>query len=152
MFKTVNQRVSIVLLLIAALYLIIAYQIPSYPYTEVDADVIPKTLGWLLVLLSASLFFLKDSDSEEQKERRKIPKKEIGVLLVVAGFILVYIALLEIIGFVLVTGLFIFFCSWFLGYKKYITNAIVSILFPIIMYLMFTELLKLSLPSGILPF
>lgn len=152
MFKTVNQKVSIVLLVIATVYLLLAYQLPSYPYTNVDADVIPKVLGWLLVILSIFLFISRDSETEEQKDSRKIPKKEIGILIAVGGFILAYILLLEVIGFVLVTALFIFFCTWFLGYKKFVTNGIVSILFPVGLYLMFTELLNISLPSGILPF
>lgn len=152
MLKTVNQKVSLVLLGIGVVYLVLAYQIPSYPYTEVDADVIPKVLGYLLIFLSILLFLSKDSETEEQKESRKIPKKEIGMLLAVAGFILLYIMLLELLGFVIVTTLFIYFCSWFLGYKNHIANGLVSILFPVLLYLMFTELLKMNLPSGILPF
>lgn len=152
MLKTVNQKVSLVLLAIGVTYLILAYQIPSYPYTEVDADTIPKILGYLLIFLSILLFLSKDSETEEQKDRRKIPKKEVGMLLGVVGFILLYIMLLEMLGFIIITALFIYFCSWFLGYTKHITNGLVSILFPLILYLMFTELLKMNLPSGILPF
>ncbi|WP_067729124.1 tripartite tricarboxylate transporter TctB family protein [Oceanobacillus damuensis] len=152
MLKTVNKKVSLVLLAIGTGYLILAYQIPSYPYTQIDADVIPKTLGYLLIFLSVLLFISKDSETEEQKARRNIPKKEVGMLLVVAGLILLYIILLEIIGFVLVTAVFIYSCSRFLGYKSHITNGVVSISLPVLMYLMFTELLKISLPSGILPF
>lgn len=152
MLKTVNQKVSLVLLAIGAGYLILAYQIPSYPYTQVDADIIPKVLGYLLIFLSVLLFLSKDSETEEQKARRKIPKKEVGMLLGVGGIILFYIMLLEILGFVVVTALFIFVCSRFLGYKNHLVNGLVSVLFPIILYLMFTELLKISLPSGILPF
>lgn len=152
MLKAVNQKVGLVLLVIGIVYLVLAYQIPSYPYTEVDADAIPKVLGFLLIILSVFLFLSKDSETEEQKERRKIPKKEVGMLLGVAGFILLYIMLLEVLGFIVVTALFIYFCSWFLGYKNHIANGLVSVLFPVILYLMFTELLKMNLPSGILPF
>lgn len=152
MLKTVNQKVSLVLLAIGVFYLIFAYQIPSYQYTEVDADAIPKILGYLLVFLSVLLFFSKDSETKEQKEKRNIPKKEIAMLLGVAGFILLYIMFLEALGFIIVTACFIYFCSWFLGYKNHLANGLVSILFPVILYLMFTELLQMNLPSGILPF
>ncbi|MHA6252787.1 tripartite tricarboxylate transporter TctB family protein [Oceanobacillus sp. CAU 1775] len=152
MFKTVNQKVSLVLLAIGAIYLVLAFQIPSYPYTQIDADVIPKGLGYLLIFLSILLFFSKDSETKEQKEKRDIPKKEVGMLLGVALFILFYIMLLEILGFVIVTAIFVYFCSWFLGYKKHVTNGIVSIMFPVLLYLMLSELLQMSLPSGILPF
>lgn len=152
MLKTLNQRVSIILGLIAAGYLFLTYRIPSYAYSQVDADVIPLALGWLLVLLSIFLFFIKDSETPEQKERRDIPKKDLGVLIAVFSFIFIYILFFELLGFVLVTAIFIFFCSWFLGYKQHITNGIVSVIFPIVMYIMFTEFLRISLPQGILPF
>lgn len=152
MFKTLNQKVSIVIIGVAIVYLILAYQLPSYPYAIVDADLLPKGLGYLLIVLAIGLFFTKDSETEEQKARRNIPKKDIIALLIVVVFIFFYIFLLEILGFVVVTALFIFFCSWYLGYKKHIVNGIVAILFPVFMYLMFTEFLQIRLPQGILPF
>ncbi|MUK90159.1 tripartite tricarboxylate transporter TctB family protein [Ornithinibacillus sp. L9] len=152
MLKTLNQKVSLVLLAIAAGYLLLSYQLPSYPYAIVDADVLPKGLGYLLVILVIALFFTKDSETEEQKARRNIPKKDILALLAVFAFVFFYIFLLEILGFVLTTALFIFFCSWFLGYKKHLTNIIVAVLFPLFMYFTFTEFLQISLPQGILPF
>lgn len=105
-----------------------------------------------MIFLSLLLFFSKDEESEEKKEERKIPKKEIGMLLGIGAFILLYIMFLEVLGFVVTTVLFIYLCSWFLGYKNHIVNGIVSILLPVGLYFMFTEFLKISLPSGILPF
>ncbi|MDC3412015.1 tripartite tricarboxylate transporter TctB family protein [Aquibacillus sp. 3ASR75-11] len=152
MLKTINQKISIVLILLAIGYLIMSYRLPSYPYTPVDADVVPKGLGWLLIILSIFLFFSKNTETKEQRARRNIPKKEFAVLGAVFLFIFLYIWLLEIVGFVIMTGVFIFFCSWFLGYKKYKTNIIVSVLFPFFMYVTFSYFLKISLPQGILPF
>ncbi|CEI82432.1 hypothetical protein J18TS1_29940 [Oceanobacillus oncorhynchi subsp. incaldanensis] len=151
MLKSINSRVSLVLLVIAIVYLIFSYQLPSYAYTEVDADVIPKVLGWLLVFLAILLFFSKDNETEAQRQKRNIPKKEIGMLLGVGALIFIYIFLLEILGFILVSALFIFFCSLFLGYRSHIVNGIVSIAFSAFIYFVFTSLLQISLPSGILP-
>lgn len=152
MLKTLNQRISIVLILIGAGYLVLTFQLPSYPYVPADADLVPMVLGTLLIILAVCLYFSKESETEEQKARRNIPKQDVIALLAVFGFILVYIIFLEILGFVLITALFIFFCSWFLGYKKHITNLLVSVIFPVFMYVMFTEFLRISLPQGILPF
>ncbi|MFD1387576.1 tripartite tricarboxylate transporter TctB family protein [Oceanobacillus oncorhynchi subsp. oncorhynchi] len=152
MLKTMNQRLSVILLIIAVGYLVLTYQLPSYGYTQVDADVIPSVLGWVLIALAIGLFFTKDSETEEQKKKRVIPKKEVLILILVAVFLFVYIMFLEMLGFILMTAIFIFFCSRFLGYKKHITNVIVSIVFPIFMYFVFTEFLRISLPQGILPF
>ncbi|MEN2768581.1 tripartite tricarboxylate transporter TctB family protein [Ornithinibacillus xuwenensis] len=152
MFRTLNQRISGVLLILAIVYLLLAYQLPSFAYTEIDADVVPKGLGYILVALSIGLFFSKDSETDEQKARRKIPKKDILILLAVFAFVFVYIFFLEILGFIVTTAIFIFGCSWFLGYRKYLVGALVAILFPLFMYLTFTQFLKINLPQGILPF
>src|SRR5688572_21067168 len=112
-----------VLAVIAIGYLILAYQLPEYDLIPVDSDVIPKVLGYLLLILSIILFFVKD---EEKTEISFLPKKEIGMLLGTAGLILIYIFLLESVGFIIMTTLFIFVSSRFYGYKHYVTNAIVS--------------------------
>lgn len=56
------------------------------------------------------------------------------------------------VGFVVMTALFIFITTWYLGYKKKWTNAIVSVVFSLSIYMMFNYLLQISLPAGILPF
>ncbi|SES73633.1 putative tricarboxylic transport membrane protein [Salinibacillus kushneri] len=151
MLKRINQRIAVVLFVISAGYLIMSYQLPSFAYTAVDADVIPKGLGYLLTMLSIVLYFSKNTETEEQKERRNIPKRDMGGLLTVGGMLFLYIWLFEIIGFVLMTSLFVFFCSLILGYKKHIINALVSIIFSISTYTIFVFLLKIQLPQGILP-
>lgn len=149
--STMNQRIGLLLFLIAAGYLYFSYQLPNYPYTPIDADVIPKGLGVLMIILSVALFFSRAKETEAEKAKRAIPKKELLVLVVVFAMIFFYILLFEIIGFIIMTALFIFFCSWFLGYRKTKTNIIVSIIFPIIMYIIFVYALGISLPRGILP-
>lgn len=151
MLKNVNQRIAIVLAVLSAFYLILSYQLPTYPYIPVDADAIPKTLGWLLLALSVGLFFSKDRDSEEQKAKDTFQKDVIS-LLVVFLFVFLYITFFESLGFILATVLFVFSSTWYLGYKKHLVNAIVSILFPVILYSIFVYMLQIRLPAGILPF
>ncbi|MCP8616177.1 tripartite tricarboxylate transporter TctB family protein [Salirhabdus salicampi] len=148
---TTNRKLGLFVISFAAVYLILSYQLPSYAYTLIDADVVPKFLGWLLVFLGILLFISKDHETAEQKAQRNIPKKEVAVLLAVVAFIFLYIFLLEIIGFVITTVLFLFFCSRFLGYQNMKANILVSVLFPITIYTLFTYLLQISLPQGILP-
>ncbi|MYL49288.1 tripartite tricarboxylate transporter TctB family protein [Halobacillus litoralis] len=152
MLKTLNQKVSIFLILFAAGYLYLSYNLKEYPYVPVDSDFVPKILGYLLIILAIFLFFDKSSETEEEKDKRQVPKKEMLVLLAVGGMIFLYIFLLEIIGFVLSSMLFIFACSWFLGYRKLVTTILVAVLFPLIMYLSFNYLLQIRLPQGVLPF
>ncbi len=72
---TVNRGISLVLIFIAASYLIMAFQLPEYAFVPVDSDLIPKLLGACLLVLGICFFFAKDVDTEEQKKKRTIPKK-----------------------------------------------------------------------------
>ncbi|MCM3548649.1 Tripartite tricarboxylate transporter TctB family [Niallia circulans] len=149
---TVNRGISIVLIGIAVVYLVMAFQLPEYAFVPVDSDLVPKLLGASLLVLGICFFFAKDPDTEEQKQKRTIPKKEVWMLLTVMGLILVYITVLEVIGFVIMTTLFILVCSRFLGYQKWLVNAITSIVFSIGVYWLFNYGLAIRLPAGILPF
>lgn len=151
LLKSINRKIGLVLFIVASSYLLVSYQIPSYPYVPVDADLVPKSLGYLLAVLSIILFFSRKIETEEEKKKRTLPKKEIFMLFAVFTMIIIYIALMEIIGFLIMTVLFIFFCSWFLGYKNVKVNILVSILFPLSIYYLFTYVLLISLPQGMLP-
>lgn len=148
MLNSKNKKISIILIIIAVVYLLASFRLPDYPYVPVDSDMVPKTLGFILLFLSILLFFVKD----DAEKKQSIPKSEIKVILTVLAFVLIYILLFEIIGFVITTALFILITSWFLGYKGWVSNIIVSISIPLVIYLLFTQFLKVQLPAGILPF
>ncbi|TFJ93262.1 tripartite tricarboxylate transporter TctB family protein [Lentibacillus salicampi] len=153
MLKSADRKISVVLIALAIGYLILSYQLPPYEFVPVDSDLMPKALGYLLIALAVGLFFTGKSDADEdKKEESTTSKSETPALLAVTAMVLAYILLLEVLGFVIVTVLFVFFCSWFLGYKKFKVNATVSILFPVILYYIFNYLLQIRLPAGILPF
>jgi putative tricarboxylic transport membrane protein len=150
MFGTMNKKVSVVLILLGIIYLILSFRLPEYAYVPIDSDLVPIGLGFLLIILAGVLYVTKDQEKQEDKER--ISKKELPIVLGVIGFIVLFILLLEIIGFILVSVVFLFFCSMFLGYKKHLINGIVSLVIPILIYLLFDSFLQIQLPSGILPF
>lgn len=152
MLASINRKLGLLIFIVAAVYLYLSFQLPNYEYAPIDADVIPKGLGILLLVLSVFLFFSRVVETDAEKAKRNIPKKELGVIAAVFAMIFVYILLFEGIGFIITTTLFIFFCSWFLGYRAWKTNILVSLLFPIVMYAIFVFALGIVLPRGILPF
>ncbi|MFZ4453304.1 tripartite tricarboxylate transporter TctB family protein [Salibacterium aidingense] len=151
MLRPIHRKVSLFLIALAVFYLYLSYQLQSFGTGPIGADTMPKVLGWLLILLSLLLFFTKDQETEEDKEKRRIPKQDVikigGVLLLTLG----YIIFLEQAGFILVSFLFIYLCSNFLGYKKHLKNMLVAVLFPVILYSIFTMMLGINLPAGIIP-
>lgn len=152
MLKMIHRKIALVLIAFSLLYLLLSYQLPKYPYAIIDADFVPKILGFLLLFLSVLLFLSKKKETEEEKKKRTIPKADIVTLLVVCVFMLVYIFLFELIGFFIMTALFVFVCSWYLGYKRHVVNAIVSLSFSLCIYLLFNYMLQINLPAGVLPF
>ncbi|CAM4073609.1 tripartite tricarboxylate transporter TctB family protein [Mesobacillus thioparans] len=152
MLTRINQKIAVGLALISAFYLVLSYNLPKYPNAIIDADMVPKGLGFLLLFFAFLLFLDKKEETEAEKQKRTITRGNVLILLAVLVFILIYIFLLEIMGFLIMTALFIFGCSLFLGYKKHVTNAIVSVLFSFIIYGLFNYLLKINLPAGIIPF
>lgn len=153
MLQTTNRKVAIVLFILSLTYLFFSYNLPDYPYVPVDADAVPLVLGFLLLILSISLFFQKDEEqSEESKKIQQSGIKEVGMLILIAGYIFLYVLLLESLGFVVVSCLFIFLTTITLGYKRHIINAIVSLAIPLLFYYAFNNILKIVLPKGILPF
>ncbi|MBM7648189.1 putative tricarboxylic transport membrane protein [Bacillus ectoiniformans] len=152
MLTRINQKIAVILAIVAGGYLLLSYNIPKYPNALIDADVIPKMLGFLLLFFAILLFINKKEETEAEKQKRKMTKSNLFLLVVVLIFILIYISLLEILGFLIMTTLFIFCCSLFLGYRKHIANGIVSIVFSLAIYVLFNYLLSINLPAGIIPF
>lgn len=151
MLKRTNQKLAVGLAVLALIYLVLSFRLPSFPYALIDADVIPKALGVLLFVLSVLLFFEKER-TEQKEEEPHIPRGEWKVLMHVLFMVIGYIVLFPVLGFVIATALFIFICTRYLGYPKHGVNAAVSIAFPIILYISFNYLLKMNLPNGFLPF
>lgn len=109
-----NQKISIPLFILAIGYLLATWLLPKYEYILIDADIFPLLLGGLLALFSVILFFSKD----EEGAKIYIAKDDLKVIVPVVLLMLLYILLLEPVGFVITTVCFIFICSLLLGYKK----------------------------------
>lgn len=62
-----------------------------------------------------------------------------------------YVLLLEPLGFMITSPLFFFASAMIFGSRKFVRDAIVAIALPTGIYLLFTQLLELSLPQGVLP-
>ncbi|ERN51292.1 tripartite tricarboxylate transporter TctB family protein [Alkalihalophilus marmarensis] len=146
--RTLNKYIGIVLFVVSIAYITGGLLLPEYPHVPIDSNFLPLILGFLLLFLSIVLFFSKDP----QNITLFVKKQDLMMLLGVALLIILYIFFLEILGFLIVTSLFLFTCSFLLGYRKHLTNAVVALFFPITIYYTFTQLLMISLPTGILPF
>ncbi|KNE18766.1 tripartite tricarboxylate transporter TctB family protein [Virgibacillus pantothenticus] len=149
MLKPLNRKIALFLWCLAAIYLFFAFRLPSYAYVPIDSNALPIILGILLLLLSITLFFGK---GHSEKDKFNISKADLLKLLGVFVLIIFYASFLESLGFLIVSIFFIFSCSYLLGYRKHVINAFTAVLVPLTFYLLFTSVLQIRLPQGIMPF
>src|SRR5690625_3875121 len=149
-----NRILGIFLFVLSLIYLYLSFRLPPYDLVPVDSDIVPIVLGSILMILSIILFFSKGSDEDEAKQKKIIHEniKDLYMILIVVGLIFIYIWFLERAGFVVTSVLFIFVTTYVLGYRRHIINLIVSVSIPLAFYFVFSSLLEISLPKGILPF
>lgn len=86
---------------------------------------------------------------EPESDRPLWQRANVKLAVVIAAMIL-YVLLLEHVGFLIVTAAFLFGVTWFIGYRNQWINAAVAVIFAAGMYYSFTVLLKMSLPEGVL--
>lgn len=154
-----NQWLAVVLALVAAAYLAMAWQIPVFSLPRpVDSDLFPKVLGISLLVLSACLFFerpdpIAGTDQIDEADT-------LGPLLltpwarvvVTAIAIAAYAFLLVPLGFVLASTLLCVGLTAYYGYRRHGVNLATSLGVVLALYLTMTQVMDVYLPTGVLPF
>lgn len=109
-------------------------------------------LGLMLLLsvcrLAVGLMMPKETDGA--KDRPVISKRTLLTL----SLILIYAVLFKSLGFVISSALYLFAQMWLLrtGKKNYVLMAALSVVGPLLIYLLFVYALDVMLPAGILWF
>ncbi|MDY0287186.1 MAG: tripartite tricarboxylate transporter TctB family protein [Sphaerochaeta sp.] len=151
---------ALFLLVLAILYLLGANTIHIYKgagASSVGSAFYPRVLGWLLLGLCSIQVFtvlkqMKAKTVEENEEASENLPNYITILLTIVSTG-VYIALLEPIGFLIMSALYVFALILILSPKKkrkLVFAALLSLTSSIIIYFLFVKGFSLVLPSGIL--
>jgi len=136
---------GIVLLLLAAFWYFQATKM-----TKVELGIgpggYPKFISVCLFLL-ALILIVQTVRKGLPKWEGKINRKELArqVIFFVSTF--AYIHFMSILGFLLLTPLYLFFQCWFFGYRKYIVAGIMSIGLTAGTYYVFQMIFHIMLPS-----
>lgn len=144
---------NMVLFLAGIVLLISAQSIEVGAAMGQGGDFLPKlcSLFWVIIsgLMLASSAFKNTAQSEEKKGNIK------GFLLTLV-LLFLYVLLLKPIGFVITSSLYMFLQMLLfvprelINKKKLILFAVISILLPVLVNLLFANLFSLILPAGIL--
>lgn len=148
-------------LLLAGVYFWATAQIPSLELGDpLGPKAFPRMLGVGLLLGAAMLLVeiirntAKAKLSAGQGGASTEPKWDRHHWLVVAITVwtAIYIVTFEPLGFVLSTAIYLLVLTAYFNRNRWLMNVLTSVLFAVISYFMFTKLLGVNLPLGILPF
>ena len=151
-----DRIVLICTIVLAAVYFYATSQIPSL---RTGDPLGPKAFPYLLcvgLLLGAAVLLGEvmraqkmqqdpDGGSEETQNR--------GDLLVVGAVVLwtvIYFGVFEMLGYMIATAIYLFILMVFFNRSKWLANALTAVLFSLGSYLLFSHLLGVSLPPGLL--
>lgn len=141
--RKLDLILSIVLISISGLVYLMISQLPK------EASLYPIFVTTIFLILSIVLLFKTYFTNQEDEESSNFANMEIKQLLFVLVVSGIYIALINIIGYVISTVLYVF--TILLGLKtSRKKSAFISLGFCLFVYALFKVLLKVPLPKGII--
>jgi putative tricarboxylic transport membrane protein len=140
-----DRVASVMFLAVGVLFIIGSKQLSSSSYgSVVGPDIFPFILGIILVLLSIRLFYETIISKGEHRAKGNLEYKPFFIIFVAT---LAYILTLETIGYVITTFVFLFVCFQTMERSKWVSSLIISAAFSGIVYYLFVEVLKGTLPG-----
>ena len=141
-----DKFLTIGLFILEAFYFLLIKQLPPkaarYPYFVLGLMV------FLTLLLAINTFLIKPKNTED-KEEDQFKGNLYGQFFLIMALSAVYVILIDIIGFFVTTAIYLFVTMVTL--KSNIKwSIVVSILFPVFLYLIFVSFLKVPVPKGFL--
>jgi putative tricarboxylic transport membrane protein len=152
-----DRAIFVCILVLAAVYFYATAQIPSLEIGDpLGPKAFPRMLG-IGLLVTAGMLFLemwKARKAEGPKDEGAEPQDYHHYLIVgaVVVWTSLYFAVFEWLGYILSTAAYLIVLTAYFNRGKWTANVLTSVLFGIGGYVMFSKLLEVNLPSGILPF
>jgi putative tricarboxylic transport membrane protein len=145
MSKTFDRYTSFLFFIVGAGFIFESNKISASSYgSNVGPDMFPKVLGILLVLLSLRLFY---ETFRYRAIKRGKEKTDYIKFIIIFGAALLYVALLEPLGYVITTFLFLIVGFQIMEKGGWLKTVIISGAFSLGVYYLFVEVLQGSLPG-----
>jgi putative tricarboxylic transport membrane protein len=94
----------------------------------------------------------KQAQPQQEENVDVTAKPNWRALAFLAGFLLLHLLLIERLGFIVASSLLFWGVAFSFGSKGYLRDTLIAIILSTLVYFVFTRLLNLNLPEGILPF
>jgi putative tricarboxylic transport membrane protein len=145
MSKTFDRYTSFLFFVIGTAFVFESNKISASSYgSSVGPDIFPKVLGVIMILLSLRLFYETFRYQTVEKGNGNLDVKKFLVIFVAA---VLYALLLETLGYVITTFLFLVIGFQVMQKGGWIKTIIISGAFSLGVYILFVEVLKGSLPG-----
>ncbi|WNS80558.1 tripartite tricarboxylate transporter TctB family protein [Domibacillus sp. DTU_2020_1001157_1_SI_ALB_TIR_016] len=145
MSRTFDRYASIIFLLIGVFFITESRKIAATSYgSNVGPDIFPIGLGILLILLSIKLFTEAVKNKQESRGGEKPDYKRFFIIFAAA---ILYIVLLEPLGYVITTFLFLLIGFQVLERGGWLKSIVIAAAFSFGVYYIFVGLLQGSLPG-----
>lgn len=112
--------------------------------SNVGPNIFPFVLGVVLVLLSLRLFYEAFKTVQKERESEHLDWGRFGVIFIAA---LLYVLLLETIGYIITTFLFLFISFQAMERKRWIVSLVIAGVFSAAVYYIYVEVLAGTLPG-----
>ena len=146
-FFTDSFKVLFLIIITCLILLIVTFTfdiVPPILNRGIQPATFPKALLVLIICLTLIVYFL--SLKFPWKKEKKLPK---SFYITLYNFIL-FIVIAKTLDFFLAISVLSFLVSYFWGERRIIALLLVSILFPIIVFIFFETILGLRFPPGII--
>ncbi len=140
-------KVSFIIIFISFILLISTFSfdiVPPILNRGIQPATFPKALLILIISLTSIIYYL--SIKKPWKVEKKLPKTFFLTLL----SFLIFVIVSKTLDFFLAISLLSFFVSYYWGERRILYLLIVSIIFPIIVFIFFETILGLRFPPGII--
>lgn len=147
-----DRIIFVCILVLAGVYFWATAQIPSLEIGDpLGPKVFPRLLG-IGLLISAVMLLLEMRRGTPQGEKGEGDRGHYGVIAAVVAWTFLYFITFERIGFIIGTAVYLLALMAYFHRGHWRTNVITSVLFALGSYLLFSRLLDVNLPRGVLPF
>lgn len=153
----VDRIIFVCTVLLAGLYLWATSKIPTLALGDpLGPKAFPQMLGIGLLIAAGMLLAeiiraRRNRTAEEKAEPFRFEKHHAVVLAIIAGTA-VYIFAFERLGYMLATAAYLLVMTHFFNRGRWLMNVLTSVLFAVISYLVFTQVLGVNLARGIILF
>ena len=139
-----DRFLTIGLFVLEAFYFFLIKQLP--PKAARYPEFVLSLMLFLTILLAINTFIIKPKNVEEEDKFKGNLFKQFFFVIAIS---VVYVILIDIIGFFVSTAIYLFVTMVVLK-SNVKWSIVVSILFPIFLYLVFVSFLKVPVPRGFL--